>query len=180
MRVVIKVVWVVALWSGLATAFGVLYLTTAAAIFVNTIAAFALIGFAIWASCSCCVRKETVEDEGEEEELDDTNDIDDEAIDPATLQQWTRVKLPSGGERVDAVIRVDFAAGQQTASLHLPLCPPFPQPLAWELSMLDAADMSLHIARSLTSGVRIDLKRPPKSPAATHWVLASGTDAAVE
>jgi hypothetical protein len=90
------------------------------------------------------------------------------------LQQLTRSRTPAGHESIHGTLLAEFAAGQQTATLHAPFCPPFERLPNVELE--SAADAK--VVQTLHNGAQIEVRlaRPANAPA-TATVELFATDA---
>jgi hypothetical protein len=83
-------------------------------------------------------------------------------------QQFTRSTAADGAEVLAGWLRVPFAAGQRTHSVHLAFCPPFARTPALAVEQADGPAARIKTAQILPYGARLDLKlhAPPESPAA--------------
>lgn len=79
--------------------------------------------------------------------------------DPQVQQQIIRRRTESGGDSLEALLRVEFAAGQREASIHVPIQPAFAGMPEVECEPLDEAEVHLKVAAVHPYGVRIEAKR---------------------
>jgi hypothetical protein len=86
------------------------------------------------------------------------------------LQQLTRSQAADGSEQLVGWLRMAFAAGQRTGSLHVAFCPPFAKTPELMVEQLDGPDARIKTAQLLPYGVRLDLKLAA-APAAPGSVL---------
>ena len=78
---------------------------------------------------------------------------------PANVwQQLVRVR-DGEVERVSGVLRLDFAAEEQTTALHLAFSPPLAREPRVELAAIDAAGVTVRATDCRTYGVRLEAKR---------------------
>jgi hypothetical protein len=102
-------------------------------------------------------------------ELDEANSastLDDDLT--ATL---VRRREPDGREKLSGSIRAPFVAGQRTAPVHVPFCPPFCELPRCEAEPVDGPPASIRVAQVLPYGVRFDVKLEAPAPAATSvWI----------
>ncbi len=74
------------------------------------------------------------------------------------LQQLTRSQAADGSGQVAGWLRMPFAAGQRTASVHVAFCPPFPKTPELAVEQLDGPPTRIKTAQLLPYGMRLDLK----------------------
>jgi hypothetical protein len=79
--------------------------------------------------------------------------------DPLVRQQMIRRRTESGGDSLEALLRVEFAANQREASIHVPIQPAFAGMPEVECEPLDEAEVHLKVAAVHPYGVRIEAKR---------------------
>ena len=73
-------------------------------------------------------------------------------------QQLTRSQAADGAEELSGWLRMAFAAGQRTGSLHVAFCPPFAVTPELEVEQLDGPEARIKTAQLLPYGARLDLK----------------------
>jgi hypothetical protein len=73
-------------------------------------------------------------------------------------QQLTRSTAADGTEEIAGWLRVAFAAGQRTASVHLAFCPPFARMPELSVEQIDGPTARIKTAQVLPYGARLDLK----------------------
>lgn len=78
--------------------------------------------------------------------------------DPTIVQQLTRTRQ-ADGELIRGVAQLHFAAGEQTASLHLAFCPPLAADPQVDVKGIDAGTITLRTTESRSYGVRIEGRR---------------------
>jgi hypothetical protein len=78
--------------------------------------------------------------------------------DPFLLQRLTRSRAADGAEELSGWLRMAFAAGQRTGSLHVAFCPPFDAAPDLEIEQIEGPESRLKTAQLLPYGARIDLK----------------------
>lgn len=79
--------------------------------------------------------------------------------DPEVQQQIIRRRTESGGESLEALLRIEFAANQREASIHLPIQPALTGLPEVECEPLEDADVDLKVGAVHSYGVRIEAKR---------------------
>ena len=87
------------------------------------------------------------------------------------LQQLTRSRTADGGELLSGWLRVDLAAGQRTANLHVAFCPPFAQVPHISVQQIDGPEARIKAVQTLPHGVRFDLKVADEGPQASTLLL---------
>ncbi len=95
--------------------------------------------------------------------------------DPDLTQWMTRRVLADEGDRWDAIegqSAVEFAAGQQTAAVHLSICPPMLRVPEIECEVLDHPEIEWKVAAQHPYGVRLEVRRP--NPATEPLSIALG------
>ena len=80
------------------------------------------------------------------------------ALPANVLQQLARVR-DGDVERVSGVVRLDFAAEEQTTALHLAFSPPLAREPRLELAAIDAAGVTVRATDCRAYGVRLEAKR---------------------
>ena len=98
-----------------------------------------------------------------------------EEIPENIFQQFTRTR-DEQGERIDALYRIDFEAGQSFTTLHLPFVPPFTNIPNVEILPLDALPLTITTPRILPQGVRIDLKQKASGTSVTGHIAIVVTE----
>lgn len=93
-----------------------------------------------------------------------------EPLPPGVRQQVTRA-VENSEELVFAQLRVDFAAGQQTATAHLAFCPPLSAQPEVSFEQSEGPDARIIAAQSESFGVRLDLKLAVAAAQPTDVVL---------
>jgi hypothetical protein len=99
-----------------------------------------------------------------------------EAVSPGipgeeVLQQLTRSRTADGGELLSGWLRVDLAAGQRTANLHVAFCPPFARAPRISVQQIDGPEARVKAVQTLPYGVRFDLKVADEGPEASTLLL---------
>jgi hypothetical protein len=97
------------------------------------------------------------------------------AIDQSTenvVQQLTR-RDDEGVDVFEGTIRVDFAAGQKLAVVHLPFWPAFSCP---PRVVCEGADCRVKVAAVQVYGTRIEVKRITDTEATQMWLEVRATD----
>jgi len=74
------------------------------------------------------------------------------------LQQLTRSQAADGSEQLSGWLRIAFAAGQRTGSVHVAFCPPFARTPELVVEQLAGPEARIKTAQLLPYGVRLDLK----------------------
>jgi hypothetical protein len=87
------------------------------------------------------------------------------------LQQLTRSRTADGGELLSGWLRVDLAAGQRTANLHVAFCPPFARAPRISVQQVDGPEARVKTVQTLPYGVRFDLKVADEGPEAATLLL---------
>ncbi len=87
------------------------------------------------------------------------------------LQQLTRSRTADGGELLSGWLRVDLAAGQRTANLHVAFCPPFARTPRISVQQVGGPEARVKTVQALPYGVRFDLKVSDEGPEASTLVL---------
>lgn len=103
------------------------------------------------------------EDEGEESEEEEGAAL----LDPLISQQWTRGMDESGNEWVEALVRVEFAAGQRNVAAHFAFCPLLSSAPRVSATVVEGAPAEVVVAESRGFGVRLELRRAESSAAFT-------------
>ena len=73
-------------------------------------------------------------------------------------QQLTRSQAADGAEELSGWLRMPFAAGQRTGSLHVAFCPPFAATPELAIEQTDGPDVRIKTAQLMPYGARLDLK----------------------
>jgi hypothetical protein len=87
------------------------------------------------------------------------------------FQQLTRSRTADGGELLNGWLRVDLAAGQRTANLHVAFCPPFARAPRISVQQIDGPEARVKTVQTLPYGVRFDLKMADEGPEASSLLL---------
>jgi hypothetical protein len=87
------------------------------------------------------------------------------------VQQLTRTRTADETEELRGWLRVPFAAGQRTASVHLAFCPPLAAVPELAVEQIDGPEARLKTAQLLPYGARIDLKLAASSASAGTVLL---------
>lgn len=87
------------------------------------------------------------------------------------VQQYTRSRLPLGGEVMAGTLMAEFAAGQRTASLHIAFCPPFLELPECSAEASDGADVEIKLVLLLPYGARFDVRRRGSCEQPATWRL---------
>ncbi len=87
------------------------------------------------------------------------------------LQQLTRSRTADGGELLSGWLRVELAAGQRTANLHVAFCPPFARAPRISVQQIDGPEARVKTVQTLPYGVRFDLKLADEGPEASTLLL---------
>jgi hypothetical protein len=74
------------------------------------------------------------------------------------VQQLTRSQADDGTERLSGWLRMPFAAGQRTGSVHVAFCPPLKATPELLVEQIGGPDARVKTAQLLPYGVRLDLK----------------------
>ena len=82
----------------------------------------------------------------------------EEAPPEEVLQQLTRSGAADGSEQLAGWLRVPFAPGQRTGSVHVAFCPPFNRTPELVVEQLAGPEARIKTAQLLPYGVRLDLK----------------------
>jgi hypothetical protein len=97
-------------------------------------------------------------------------------------QQLTRSTAADGTEELAGWLRISFAAGQRTGSVHVAFCPPFARTPELSVEQIDGPEARLKTTQALPYGARLDLKlhSASESPASVvlqfaAWVEKAGT-----
>ncbi len=73
-------------------------------------------------------------------------------------QQLVRTQTADGAEQICGRLRIAFAAGQRTGSVHVAFCPPLAATPEVEVEQLDGPPARIKTAQLLPYGARLDLK----------------------
>jgi hypothetical protein len=74
------------------------------------------------------------------------------------VQQLTRSRAADGAESIAGWLRLPFAAGQRTGSVHVAFCPPLAAAPALSVEQIGGPEARVKTAQLLPYGVRLDLK----------------------
>jgi len=85
---------------------------------------------------------------------------------PIVSQCLTRTRSQDQGERIEGTVRVEFAAGQKVAVVHVPFVPPLPRVPRIECHLMDGAELRVKVAAAHTYGMRIEARRTGSADAA--------------
>lgn len=169
------------MWTTLSAALGIIFLPPTSSLRDNVAAVLILLTLSICGAIILRVKKKSasVKKIGEEidEEFEESAEAEFSSLDPNTMQKLTRTRIASGEEQISAILRADFAAQQLSTTLHLPFCPPFSVPPRVSIFPLaENEKLNCSVPRTLSAGVRIDLKRT-QTAAAQYWieVIVNGT-----
>jgi hypothetical protein len=77
---------------------------------------------------------------------------------PEVTQQFTRCETPDGAEELSGWLRLPFAAGQRTGSIHVAFCPPLRVTPELEVEQIEGPQARIKTAQLLPFGARFDLK----------------------
>jgi hypothetical protein len=86
-------------------------------------------------------------------------------------QQLTRSRAADGTEQLFGWLRMPFAAGQRTGSVHVAFCPPLEMTPEVEVEQIDGPDTRIKTAQLLPYGARFDLKLSAVAQSPTTVVL---------
>jgi hypothetical protein len=83
------------------------------------------------------------------------------------VQQLTRSRAMDGTEELSGWLRMAFAAGQRTGSVHVAFCPPLSVVPELSVEQIEGPEARVKTAQLLPYGVRLDLKlvAPAEEPA---------------
>jgi hypothetical protein len=87
------------------------------------------------------------------------------------LQQLTRSRTADGTEELFGWLRLPFAAGQRTGSIHVAFCPPLCITPEVTFEQIEGPDARIKTAQLLPYGARFDLKLTAAAPSPTTVVL---------
>ena len=92
----------------------------------------------------------------------EVDEVDEEepatALPPGISQQLTR-QVTEGVEALTCLLRVTFAVGEQTHTVHVAFCPPLEGELTAHCAQIDGAASEIKITLVETFGARLDVKR---------------------
>jgi len=74
------------------------------------------------------------------------------------VQQLTRSQAADGSELLTGFLRLAFAPGQRTASVHVAFCPPFKSAPRLEVRQCEGPSARVKTVQLLPYGARLDLK----------------------
>ena len=95
-----------------------------------------------------------------------------ETIPPEEVtQQLTRSTAADGTEELAGWLRIPFAAGQRTGSVHVAFCPPFARTPELSVEQIDGPEARLKTTQVLPYGARLDLKLHAASESPASVVL---------
>ncbi len=86
--------------------------------------------------------------------------LDRETADLAeeVTQQLTRRQTADGADELSGWLRMPFAAGQRTGSIHLAFCPPMAATPELAVEQIDGPEARIKVGQLLPYGSRLDLK----------------------
>ena len=87
------------------------------------------------------------------------------------LQQCTRSQTAGGGELLSAWLRMPFAAGQRSGSLHVAFCPPFEHAPELSFEQVSGPAARIKAAQVMPYGARLDVKLPTSASESAGNVL---------
>lgn len=73
-------------------------------------------------------------------------------------QQLVRSREAGGSDVLAGYVRIAFAAGQRTGSIHVAFCPPFAETPELAVEQIDGPEARIKTAQLLPYGARLDLK----------------------
>ncbi len=85
-------------------------------------------------------------------------DADIGVLSDNVTQHLVRSKNADGAEQICGRLRIAFAAGQRTGSVHVAFCPPLAATPDLEVEQLDGPEARIKTAQLLPYGARLDLK----------------------
>ena len=85
--------------------------------------------------------------------------VSGETVDGAITQWMTRQTRPAGGEHLEGGVRATFAAGQRSASVHVPFTPPFAAVPLVDCEIVGDESARWKVSVVYSYGMRIELKR---------------------
>jgi hypothetical protein len=86
-------------------------------------------------------------------------------------QQLTRSQTADGAEELSGWLRMPFAAGQRTGSVHVAFCPPFAATPELAVEQIGGPEGRIKTAQLLPYGARLDLKLSATADEATTVLL---------
>ncbi len=86
-------------------------------------------------------------------------------------QQLTRTRAADGVEELSGWLRLCFASGQRTGSIHVAFCPPFATAPELEVEQLDGPEARIKPVQLLSYGARLDLKLAATADEASSVLL---------
>ncbi len=84
---------------------------------------------------------------------------DERPLPDENTTQWMTRRQEPDGEAIEGTVRVDFAAGQRDATVHVTFCPPLPSVPEVELECVDGEDWQIRPEAVLPYGLRIQVRR---------------------
>ncbi len=132
------------------------------------------------------------EEEEEQEESDSEDEVaDEEGVEasddaaaglppPDVSQQWTRQRLPGGGECLWVWHRLEFLPGQRHQTLHLPFCPAFPAPPAVQSQIVEGPGGQVKVSRVWGFGTRLEVRLATPSESAGEVLVLTLVQSQVE
>lgn len=75
-----------------------------------------------------------------------------------TLQSWVRSRSDDGQEIIEGTARVDLAAGQRHATVHLAICPAWPAEPQCFVEQTEGPAAELKVSETHSFGVRVDVR----------------------
>jgi hypothetical protein len=85
-------------------------------------------------------------------------DLETAILPDEVTQQLTRSRAADGTEEISGLLRLAFAAGQRTGSIHVAFCPPLDAAPELEVEQIDGPEARIKQAQLLPYGARLDLK----------------------
>ena len=87
------------------------------------------------------------------------------------MQQLTRSEAADGSEELSGWLRLPFAPGQRSGSIHVAFCPPLRVAPQLAVEQIDGPEARIKTAQVLPYGARFDLKLAAAAEAATAVLL---------
>lgn len=98
----------------------------------------------------------------------------DSAAEPAaahSLLQRVERRRDAGRETIDIQWQVEFAVGESSRSLHLPIAPPLSAAPRVECEPLDDGEVEITVGACYAYGVRLDVRRTGDATAASRSII---------
>ena len=99
------------------------------------------------------------EDAADEEQSADESPLIFDTL-ASDVTQWLTRSQSAGVEQIKGGIRVEFAAGQRDATIHLAFCPPFSRTPQVMTEDVDGASLEIRVAACFPFGARLTVRRP--------------------